>query len=184
MLSDQIWDFLDARRGTIEGVVLSGGEPTLYPCLAHVIPEIRALGYKIKLDTNGLLPEIAGTFAPDYLALDIKTIPSRYGALLSAACDDIEGRLRRSLELVSRMGERAEVRITIAPGLVDIEVIRQLLPLLSGIHRVVLQPMDQSAELLNPDYNTIPPIPMEEIEQMRSLLAGTVGACSIRGHAT
>ena len=73
----------------------------------------------MKLDTNGLLPDVADSFSIDYLALDIKTLPSRYRRLAGAACDDVEERLQRGLDRVRDMGDDAEVRITVAPGFVD-----------------------------------------------------------------
>jgi len=180
MLSEQIWAFLEARRGLIEGVVLSGGEPTLYPYLADVVREMRAMGLRVKLDTNGLLPDITETFAADYLALDVKTVPRLYAAALGATLDDIEGRLEKSVAMVRNMGENAEVRITVAPRIVDISIIRELRPLLAGVSKVMLQPMNQRTELLDPSFETLPLVPAEEIRQMRDILAESVGRCVVR----
>lgn len=179
--SNEFWDFLEARKGRIEGVVISGGEPTLYPYLKDIIDEIRAMGYLVKLDTNGLLPEIVDSFHIDYLALDIKTLPAHYGVLVGAACDDVERRLRRSLDQVRAMGERAEVRITVAPRIVDRAVAHGLCPILKGVRTVVLQPMDQTAELLDPSYNSLVPVPLDEIRHLRDTLAHAVEHCTIRG---
>ncbi|MBD3390929.1 MAG: anaerobic ribonucleoside-triphosphate reductase activating protein, partial [Chitinivibrionales bacterium] len=170
--SDEFWDFLDKRKGRIDGVVLSGGEPTLYPYLREVVDEIHERGYRVKLDTNGLLPEVAETFAVDYLALDVKTLPSRYRTLLGAGFDDVEPRLRRSLDRVRAMGDNAEVRITVAPRVVDRDVVRGLCPLLEGVRTVILQPMDQNAELLDLSYNAIAPVEKQEIWKFREMLAG------------
>ena len=80
---DDIADFLEKRKGLIDGVVLSGGEPTLHACLAEAASFIRSLGYRVKLDTNGLLPDAVAAVKPDYLALDVKTAPR---SLPAAAC--------------------------------------------------------------------------------------------------
>lgn len=181
MLSEQVWNFLEARRGLIDGVVISGGEPTLYPYLADVIGQIRSMGFRVKLDTNGMLPETASAFAPDYLALDIKTLPERYGPMLGAALDDVEGRMIRSLDMVRRMGENAEVRITVAPRIIDAEAVGRLLPLLSGVKTVVLQRMDQRVELLDSAYNNIAPLPDEQVRMIWNMLAETAERCVMRG---
>jgi pyruvate formate lyase activating enzyme len=181
MISNEVWEFLDKRKGLVDGVVITGGEPTLYPYLRDVISEIRATGYMVKLDTNGLLPDIAESFVPDYLALDIKTIPANYGRLLGAALDGVEDRLMRSLAMVRRMGGNAEVRITVAPNLVDRQVIEALCPLIDGVSKVILQPMNQDVELLDPSYETMAAVPEEDIRFMRDRLAEYAGTCSIRG---
>jgi pyruvate formate lyase activating enzyme len=76
------------RKHIIGGVVLSGGEPSLFSGLGELISRIKAIGLKVKIDTNGLYPEVleqlfAGeTTRPDYIAMDLKTSPQRYGELL------------------------------------------------------------------------------------------------------
>jgi pyruvate formate lyase activating enzyme len=179
--SPEFWDFLEARKGITDGVVFTGGEPTLYPYLKEVSAEIRASGLRVKLDTNGLLPEVVDTFQYDYLALDIKTLPARYGPVLGATRGDVERRLRRSLDQVRVMGENAEVRITVAPRIVDRDVARELSGLLEGVKKVVLQPMDQSVELLDPAYDSLAPVAMDEIREIRATLARAVEQCTIRG---
>jgi pyruvate formate lyase activating enzyme len=179
--SGLVWDFLEKRRGLIDGVVISGGEPTLYPYLRDVISEIHAMGYRVKLDTNGLMPQVAKSFAPDYIALDIKTLPSMYGVQLKAGVQDVEGRLADSVNLIRQMGDNAEVRITVAPGIVDLYVVEGLCRLLAGVRKIMLQPMDQRAPLLDPEYNKIAPVPEKEILVMRNMLAKVAEYCGIRG---
>ena len=76
------------RRKIVGGVVLSGGEPTMFSCLGELIQQIKLLGIKVKLDTNGLLPEVlkalfgAEETRPDYIAMDLKTSPDRYMELM------------------------------------------------------------------------------------------------------
>jgi pyruvate formate lyase activating enzyme len=120
------------------GVVISGGEPTLYPALADLIARIRELGLKVKLDTNGLRPGVLeGLFAapqtsPDYIALDLKTAPERYVELLppEPAASPVPGgenrgrfaggtpgaALRRSAALIRASGGAHEFRSLELPG--------------------------------------------------------------------
>jgi pyruvate formate lyase activating enzyme len=181
--SARIWRYLEKRRGVIDGVVISGGEPTVNPHIQTLIPDIASLGYRIKLDTNGLLPAMIERFAPDYLALDIKTSPERYGRLLGAPYDDVAGRLRRSVAIARAMGERAEVRITVAPGIVDAGAIDTLGDMLRGVTTVYLQPMNRRVPLLDPAVTAREPVTMQEIETFRERLAGKVGRCRIRNPA-
>ncbi|MBD3316664.1 MAG: anaerobic ribonucleoside-triphosphate reductase activating protein [Chitinivibrionales bacterium] len=179
--SEGVWRFLEKRRSLIDGVVLSGGEPTINPHLEKFATEIASLGYRIKLDTNGLTPEMIERVAPDYLALDVKTDPARYSTHLGASCSDIEAKLRRSVAIARAMGDRAEVRITVAPGIVDRAAVLVLGDMLKGIKTVFLQPMSRRARLLDPAFGNVPAVPDAEIRHYRDLLGGSVGKCIIRG---
>jgi pyruvate formate lyase activating enzyme len=177
---DEIVSFLAKRRGTVEGIVLSGGEPTIRRSIVDDAEGVRQLGYQLKLDTNGLEPDVMAAVAADYVALDVKTLPGAYGQRLGCSYDDAAERLSRAIDMVRQMGDRAEVRITVAPGIVDRDVVAGLAPLLRGVARVYLQPVDRRAALLDPSYSLRPPVPPEEIRQYRDLLAPVVGACVVR----
>jgi pyruvate formate lyase activating enzyme len=178
---DEIRVFLRKRRGLVDGVVFSGGEPTLHAGLADFAAEVKGLGYRVKLDTNGMMPEAVLRCNPDYLALDVKTVPSLYRALVQAPYPDVAARLTASLNVVRSMGEHAEVRITAAPGFVDTRVVEELRDLLRGVRRVYLQPMQQSSPLLDPGFNSRTPIALERLREYCGILAHTVGECSVRG---
>ncbi len=81
--------FLEKRRGLLDGVCITGGEPTLQADLANLIRRIKALGYLVKLDTNGTRPEVlkhlVGEGLIDYVAMDIKNCPGRYAQTAGAA---------------------------------------------------------------------------------------------------
>ena len=82
MNSGALLDFLRKRQGVLDGVCITGGEPTLHADLPELLRSIRALGYAIKLDTNGsrpaVLKELAEANLLDYVAMDIKNCPDRY----------------------------------------------------------------------------------------------------------
>ena len=75
-------DFLDSRRGRLQGVCVSGGEPTLQPDLPELLSEIKSRGFAVKLDTNGTNPEkllgLINDGLVDYVAMDIKNSPEKY----------------------------------------------------------------------------------------------------------
>jgi|WetSurMetagenome_2_1015567.scaffolds.fasta_scaffold00072_23 pyruvate formate lyase activating enzyme len=175
-----IADFLAKRKGLIDGVVLSGGEPTLHAGLADAASRIRSLGYLVKLDTNGLLPDAAEAVKPDYLALDVKTAPRLYPMLLASPYSDTAHRIARSVDMARAMGERSEVRITLAPGIVDREVIREIGELVNGVKRAFLQPMRVKGRLLDSSMADREPIPDSEIAAYRDIMAEFVSECAIR----
>ncbi|HUI91737.1 MAG TPA: anaerobic ribonucleoside-triphosphate reductase activating protein [Chitinivibrionales bacterium] len=179
--SDDIWKQLEKRKGIVEGVVLSGGEPTLHACLKDLVPEIKGLGLRVKLDTNGMLPETIAALSPDYLALDVKTAPRLYRELLGSPYNDTEPRLSRSVEIARNMGDNAEIRITAAPGIVDRGTIREIGELVNGMKKVFLQPMMKKKPLLDPAFTEKERISQEEITVYRDILSEYVDGCVIRG---
>jgi pyruvate formate lyase activating enzyme len=125
--------FLERRRGKLNGVCITGGEPTLHADLAGFVDRIRALGYAVKLDTNGSNPEMLGhlleTSSLDYVAMDVKAPPSRYsdvtGNPYALALAEI------SIRLLAERDTVHEYRTTILPLLfseVDIDNIARMLP--------------------------------------------------------
>ena len=93
MPEEEFFDFLSRRKGILEGVCVTGGEPTLQPDLPAFLARIKAMGYAVKLDTNGTLPRrleaILATKLVDYVAMDVKNSPARYGQTVGAEKLDI-----------------------------------------------------------------------------------------------
>lgn len=128
-----VLETLRARQTFLDGVVLSGGEPTLQPDLGAFIATLKQLGLLIKLDTNGTRPDIIRDLLDrgllDYVAMDIKAPPAKYAQLAGAEapCDRIEETVR----LLIASETPCEFRTTFVPGLLtksDLEVIRAGLP--------------------------------------------------------
>jgi pyruvate formate lyase activating enzyme len=133
LTEEAFFAFLEHRRGKLNGVCITGGEPTLHADLAGFVEHIRALGYAVKLDTNGSNPEILGhlleTSSLDYVAMDVKAPALRYsdvtGNPYALALAEISIRLLAECDIVH------EYRTTILPLLfseVDIDNIARMLP--------------------------------------------------------
>lgn len=123
---EEVWAFLQKRKGLLDGVVISGGEPTLQTDLPEVLGRIRAMGYKTKLDTNGQRPGAvvalweAGLL--DYIALDIKALPADYPAVTQKQGT---GTIKTAKAL-QWLGAAYELRTTLYPGL-SMEQLKELL---------------------------------------------------------
>lgn len=170
------------RRGIIDGAVLSGGEPTLQGAtLVKVAAELRAEGLLIKLDTNGLHPEVLTAIAPDYCALDIKTTPARYAELGWRGAAPPQQQLLSSLAIVKKMKKHAEVRITVASPLITLHDIEALLPLVEGVENLYLQPFRKRGELLDPLFGPGAAYSPEMLDRFRMRLSTVVNRCEIRG---
>lgn len=132
---------LGERRAFIDGVVVSGGEPTLSRDLISFLKEVKALGLLVKLDTNGLAPQVIAELIDkrliDYLAIDLKTSPERYPDLHSGPV--LSGKLVETLRLCAEVPIDLEYRTTCVPGWVDEEVIVTLGELINGTPLWALQ---------------------------------------------
>lgn len=124
----EVLEFLTKRKGVLQGVVLTGGEPLFHPHFETLVSEIRARGYQLKLDTNGTFPqrlERLDAAQIDYVAMDLKNAPSRYA--LSAGLPVASPVLASSLQLLAeRWPGRSEVRLTWVPGLNRLEDLGEL----------------------------------------------------------
>ncbi len=117
----EVLDYLARRNGWLDGVVVTGGEPTLHAGLPSFLREVKALGYRVKLDTNGTNPVMLGRLIAeglvDFVAMDVKHIPDtvHYGAVtpLSPAMMD---NVLRSLGMLRCCGMEYELRTTLLPG--------------------------------------------------------------------
>lgn len=117
----EVLDYLSGRRGWLDGVVVTGGEPTLHAGLPAFIGRVKALGYRVKLDTNGtnpvMLDRLLTSGVVDFVAMDVKHLPDaeHYGAVtpLSQAMMD---NVLRSIGILRRSGVEYELRTTLLPG--------------------------------------------------------------------
>lgn len=138
---DVILDELKSRMPFVDGVVISGGEPTLDPECINFVREIKGLGLAVKLDTNGLRPDVLQKMIDqeliDYLAFDLKTAPGRYGEMHSAPVD--LGALQRSIAMTLAEKVDYEFRTTCVPGFVTEEDVELMGQAIAGAKRWVFQ---------------------------------------------
>ena len=128
---EEIFSFLQRRQGTLEGVVVSGGEPTLHEDLPAFMARIKALGYQVKLDTNGSRPDMVQELIDkklvDYIAMDLKAPLEKYRAITEV--DTNTDTLLRSMDLIRQSGLEYEFRTTYDKEVLtdeDIEDLKQL----------------------------------------------------------
>jgi len=141
LLLDAFICFLDARRGWLEGVCVSGGEPLLAPDLEELLLVMRDRELRIKLDTNGSLPDRLEEFIRaglvDQVALDIKAPLERYGEVTGSAVDPAV--ISDSLDILRSSGLECVFRTTVVPGLVGLEDVRAIAQMLRGARRYAIQ---------------------------------------------
>lgn len=125
---EDVLRFLRSRVGALDGVVVSGGEPTLQPDLPQFAREVKAMGYALKLDTNGSHPDVLRilleTRQIDFVAMDLKAPLHRYVEVAGAAV--APSALRDSIDLIARSQLPHEFRTTVVPALLDDEDLRAI----------------------------------------------------------
>jgi len=138
----EIKDYLIKRKGVLDGVCITGGEPTLMPDLVDKIKEMRDLGYMIKLDTNGSRPEIIRQLLDqhlvDYIAMDIKNSLQNYNKTIGLKDFDLE-KIKASIDLLMHSGIKYEFRTTIIEEFHSEQDIRDISQLIKGCRKYRLQ---------------------------------------------
>jgi pyruvate formate lyase activating enzyme len=173
---------LDKRLGFIQGVVLSGGEATLDPNLFEIASEIKSKGLAVKLDTNGLNPDVLETLLErqllDCVGMDVKTSVERYGELhhLPVDCN----RVQQSIDILQAAPIAVEFRTTCVPGLVESNDIQAIGSLLKGADHWVLQQFVPD-HALSMDVRRLTPHDKETIEGFALIARSAVKNVSVRG---
>ena len=142
MEEDGLLRFLETRKGLLDGVAFTGGEPLLREDLAPLMRRIREMGFAVKLDTNGTHPEHLRALTDegliDYVAMDIKNSPERYA--LTAGLEDMDlAPVRESVKILLEGKTDYEFRTTAVAELHDEDSFRQIGPWIRGARRYFLQ---------------------------------------------
>ena len=178
---EELLEYLKKRAGLIDGVVLTGGEPTLQRELMRLTGDIKSLGYRIKLDTNGYHPEalkaLIGTGNIDYVAMDIKSSPGKYAAVCGVVAVDIK-RIEKSIEIIMEEAPDYEFRTTVVGGLHTLPDFEEIGRMISGAKKYYLQAFE--------DRETVPYSGFEApdertLEGYAGAVRPFVEAVSIRG---
>lgn len=181
---DAILGKLRLRNGFLDGVVVSGGEPTLQPDLGPFLAAVRAAGLRTKLDTNGSRPGVlSALFARrlvDYVAMDVKAPPGRYAEFAGAAAD--LAALEASMRAIRDSGIDHEFRTTVAPGLREEDLV-EIAEWIGRARRYVLQPFRVPPEkhLVDVEWESRPALSVDELRQAWARIAPRVAAGGVRG---
>lgn len=176
-----VLDFLERRRGRLDGVCLSGGEPTLQPGLPDLIREIRALGFSVKLDTNGSRPQVLRDLLDqgllDYVAMDIKNAPGEYQKTCGGA--DVAEQVAESVKILRNSGIPYEFRTTVVKPLHSAETMKALGQWLSGTEAYFIQNFRDTGDLVG---HGLSPFSEEELQQLLSAVLPYLPNARIRGN--
>lgn len=178
-----VYDFLERRKEYLDGVVISGGEPTLQEDLISFCEKIKQLGYKVKLDTNGSQPQVLRQLIEegivDYVAMDIKTDPLHYSPFIKI--DYSPHNILSSIQIIMESSTAYEFRTTCVKPIVNEQDIENIAKIIKGAMLYVLQRF-HNTEVLNPGFfqETEADYDEPELMMLKSLVDRWVEKCIIR----
>ena len=179
---DEVLDFLGKRRGVLDGVCVTGGEPLLHPDLPGFLGRVRELGFRIKLDTNGSFPDrlrsVVEAGLVDYVAMDIKNSPPCYGKTVGVPEANLE-KFTESREYLLSDVVDYEFRTTVVKGLHTRESLLEAAEWIRGAKRWYLQQFRDSGSLIQ--GNGLSAFSEEEMRELLTAVQTVLPAAKLRG---
>ena len=178
---EDIFSFLEKRRGKLDAVVITGGEPTLQADLVPFMQRIRSMGFLVKLDTNGSRPQVLGEMIarglPDYVAMDIKAPWDKYAFVAGSPVDITD--IGASVELIMGSGIPYEFRTTLVRSLLDPDDVMGIGRAIRGASLYVLQRFAASKHVES-SYTDMAPMTDDQIATLVRDLGPLVERCITR----
>ena len=176
-----VFAYLEKRKGILDGVCISGGEPTLQSDLADFIRRVKGMGYAVKLDTNGTRPDVVAALIDegllDYVAMDVKNTPEKYAQTVGLSGYDPTPVLQ-SMDLLLRGRVDFEFRTTVVRELHTPSDIAAIARRIARAPRYFLQPFVDSGCLIGQDLHAPDD---KELQNMLSAAREFLPTSAIRG---
>lgn len=178
----EILGFLEKRRGVLDALVITGGEPLLHADIGDFIKKVRGMGYAVKLDTNGtnpdLLEELLDRKLVDYVATDVKNAPEKYEETVNARVniDDV----KKSIKIIMAKAPDYEFRTTVLPRLHKEEDFRAMGEMILGAKRYYIQNF-RPRQTLDPSFEKESSYTAKELAVFKKIMEPYVENCEIRG---
>jgi pyruvate formate lyase activating enzyme len=175
---ERVETYLNKRRNWIDGVCITGGEPTLHRDLPELCSKLKKMGFLIKIDTNGTNPAMVKGLIEkglvDYIAMDIKAplTVKKYSKAIGVNAEKFLGKVKETVETLLRSGVDYEFRTTVVPTIhKKKEDIEEICRSIKGCKKYVLQKFDVSLgkETLDPDFRKLKPFTDEEMQTLLTI---------------
>ena len=178
---EEVLSYLKKRKGIIDGVVITGGEPLLQEGIEEFIRKIKDLGYYVKLDTNGSFPEklisLVEDGLVDYVAMDIKNSKAKY--MTTIGIDNFEmASIEKSVDFLLQNNVDYEFRTTIVKHFHTLQDIQDIVVWIKGAHKYFLQNFVDSGDLI---MDGLEPISVDLLKEMKEKATETIPCVEIRG---
>lgn len=178
--TDGVLEFLKTRRGKLDGVVITGGEPCLQNGLIEFIENVKDEGFLVKLDSNGMMPDVLARALPlvDYVAMDIKAPLAKYPDIVRVKVDT--NKIRKSISMIMQSGVDYEFRTTVVKSQLSYSDFEEIGQLIKGAKRYYLQKFVPS-KTLDEKMMSETTYSSEEFEKIKEILAKYVDYVELRG---
>lgn len=179
---NEVLSYLSKRKGVLDGVCVSGGEPTLQKDLPEFLTKIKSLGYKVKLDTNGTAPDlIKNLYADklvDYFAMDIKNDREHYAKIIGFDDYDVS-KVERSVEFLISLGGDYEFRTTLINEYHSEENIINIGEWINGANKYFLQKFKSNENCIN---SSLSEVPIGSAKRFSEILKKYIPNVALRGY--
>jgi pyruvate formate lyase activating enzyme len=166
----EFFRFLKQRKGKLQGVVITGGEPTIQRDLEFFVKKIKDLGFYVKIDTNGLNPDVIENLIQkrlvDYIAMDIKAPLEKYEKLSGVTVD--KEKLKSSISIIRAGKVDYEFRTTLIKGILSYLDIERIVSLIKGSKRYVLQNFYPDGNLVDTGFRNFSSFSKNELFDIKS----------------
>lgn len=181
LATDEVLAYLKKRQGILDGVCVTGGEPTLQVDLPDFLRRLKEMGYAVKLDTNGTSPEVLRRLIAehlvDYVAMDIKNCREKYGITAGKIPFDLSP-IEESVKLLMSGSIPYEFRTTTVRGIHSAADFRAIGTWIAGAERYFLQGFVDSGSLIGGGFEAFTP---DEMKQFLAIVRQTIPNAQLRG---
>lgn len=179
---NEVMDLLKRRKRVLEGVCVTGGEPTIHDNLPLLFKKIKSMGFLAKLDTNGTNPEmlekVIGEQIVDYIAMDIKAPLEKYS--FAANADVNIQKIKQSISILMDSKIEYEFRMTLIPKFVDIDSFKEVCQMLKGAKRFYIQQFEKGSEMIDYSFKSEKAYTDEELDKFLDIAKEYFEVCGIR----
>lgn len=180
--TDKVFDFLKSRKGLLDAVCLTGGEPTIQSGLIQFVKNLKKMGLLVKLDTNGtnpaLLEKLINQKLVDYIAMDIKTVWEDYPKITCRLFDLTS--IQKSATMLMENKVSYEFRSTVMPLLHSEEEIIAMAKQIKGAEKYYLQPFKSEKKLVNDNFVNEATYTKKALNEMVEKIKGWFTICRVR----
>lgn len=181
-IENEFFEFLERRKGKLDGVCITGGEPTIQSDLIDFIGKIKKMGFSVKLDTNGSRPDVLRKIINgklvDFIAMDIKNSPERYNET-NGTITDIK-RIKLSVDMIMNSKIPYEFRTTVVPGIHKEEDFDRVAQWIKGAESYYLQ-IYQETKILDQNLKKKTKGQFINLDSISQKIKGNFGKFGIRG---
>jgi len=185
--NQQIENYLETNRKWIDGVVLTGGEPTLHRDLSVLCKKIKKMGFKVKVDTNGTNPAMINGLIEnqlvDHVALDVKAplTKEKYSEVSGVNANSFLQKIRETIHILLSDAVEYEFRTTVVPALHHSKDIEKICQTIKGCKKYSLQNFKSDTETLNPKYQNLKPFSKKQMNTFLQVAKKIVSKTTLRG---